>query len=362
MLARFFGQKWLLGFALAMVYIPLRTFINVRTDVWNTILHKLPMFSVEVLICTVFYTSWIYLIDWFLKKMTLATGSERSADFKISHQLIALIPAVLLALVFNIILIHTWSFMESLRNSGPRSSPFHTLPMEAQMLRYRGNQALTILALLAGYYLCVSSQVQEKLQKLLVDSEKLATENMSARFLALKNQISPHFLFNNLSVLASLVESQPEKSGEFIQQLSLAYRYILEQAELRQISLREELKFLETYTYLLRMRFQEKIQLDVNVSSADLDKYAIIPLSLQPLIENAVKHNTMSIANPLRISINIEEDILVVSNALQVRSMQANSTGLGLINLTSRYKLLQNKAVTIQQTETDFTVKIPLLS
>jgi two-component system LytT family sensor kinase len=87
---------------------------------------------------------------------------------------------------------------------------------------------------------------------------------MSARFLALKNQISPHFLFNNLSVLSSLVESRPEKSSEFIQQLSLAYRYILEQAELHQISLKEEIKFLETYTYLLRTRFKEKVIMDVN--------------------------------------------------------------------------------------------------
>ncbi|MCF2489165.1 sensor histidine kinase [Dyadobacter sp. CY347] len=359
---RFFGQKWLLGFALAIVYIPLRTFINVRVDFWTTILHKLPLFSVEILISTVFYTSWIYLMDWFLKKLPVLTGSERSADFKLSHQLIALIPAVLLALVFNIMLINTWGFMDSNWIFSPKYDHYRTMSMDAKITRYHANQALTILALIAGYYLCVSSQAQEKLQKLLVDSEKLATENMSARFLALKNQISPHFLFNNLSVLASLVESRPEKSSEFIQQLSLAYRYILEQAELRQISLKEELNFLETYTYLLQMRFHEKIILDVHVSQADQDRYAIIPLTLQPLIENAVKHNTMSVANPLRISITIEHSVLIVRNPLQVRNLREQTTGLGLNNLASRYKLLQDKAVVIEQTETDFTVKIPLLS
>ena len=176
----------------------------------------------------------------------------------------------------------------------------------------RANQALTILALIAAYYLCVSNQIQENLKRLLVDSERLAKENMSARFLALKNQISPHFLFNNLSVLSSLVESRPEKSSEFIQQLSLCYRYILEQADLHQISLREEMKFLETYTYLLRTRFTEKMRMDVRLSQEDLDHYAIIPLTLQLLIENAIKHNTMSLNNPLLISIHIEDEMLIV--------------------------------------------------
>jgi two-component sensor histidine kinase len=356
-----FGQKWLLGFALAIVYIPLRTFINVQHDVWETIIRKLPLFTVEVFISMVFYTSWIYLMDWFLKKLTTLTGTDRSPDFKLSHQLIALVPAVALALVFNLILIHTWGFMDSHWSDTPRRD-LRSIPVtELRMVKFHANQALTILALIAGYYLCVSSQVQDKLKKLLVDSEKLATENMSARFLALKNQISPHFLFNNLSVLASLVESKPEKSSEFIQQLSLAYRYILEQAELHEISLKEEMKFLETYTYLLRTRFQEKVKMDVKISQSDLENYAIIPLTLQPLIENAVKHNTMSVTNPLTISICIENGMLIVSNPLQLRQLRETTTGLGLNNIASRYKLLRNKEVIIEETQTTFAVKIPLI-
>ena len=357
-----FGQKWLLGFALAIVYIPLRTFINVQQDVWNTIFRKLPLFTVEVLISMVFYTCWIYLMDWFLKKLTAFTGSERSPDFKLSHQLIALVPAVGLALIFNLILIYTWDFMDSLWSVTPRRNINDFPRTNIRMVKWHANQALTILALIAGYYLCVSSQVQEKLKVLLVDSERLAKENMSARFLALKNQISPHFLFNNLSVLASLVESKPEKSSEFIQQLSSTYRYILEQAELHQISLKEEIKLLETYTYLLQTRFQEKVKIAVNISPGDLEKYAIIPLTLQPLIENAVKHNTMSVAQPLTISICIENDMLVVSNPLQLRHLREATTKLGLNNIASRYKLLLNKEVIIEKSQTSFVVKIPLIS
>jgi two-component system LytT family sensor kinase len=357
-----FGQKWLLGFALALIYIPLRTYINVPEDVWGTILRKLPLFGMEILISTIFYTTWIYLIDWFLQKIAALTGSGGPSGFKLSNQLIALVPAILLAVFFNFLLIHTWGLMDHLWTHMPR--PFLRDPNwpVIKPLRLRANQALTIMALIAAYYLCVNNQVQEKLKKLLVDSEKLEKENMSARFLALKNQISPHFLFNNLSVLSSLVESRPEKSSEFIQQLSLAYRYILEQAELHQISLKEEIKFLETYTYLLRTRFKEKVIMDVKLSSDDLERYSVIPLTLQLLIENAVKHNTMSVHNPLTISISIENGMLVVSNPLQLRQPGEPTTKLGLKNIENRYKLLQNKQVLIEKTGSHFVVKIPLIS
>jgi sensor histidine kinase YesM len=357
-----FGQKWLLGFALAIVYIPLRTFINVQHDVWYTIFRKLPLFLVEILISTVFYTSWIYMVDWFLQKLAAFTGSDKSPKFSLSNQLITLIPAVLLAILFNRLLIFTWAFMEVFWDNVPIRIFQGAPTMPGRMIRYKSNQALTILALIAAYYLCVSNQIQQNLKRLLVDSERLAKENMRARFLTLKNQISPHFLFNNLSVLSSLVESRPDKSSEFIQQLSLCYRYILEQADLHQISLREEMKFLETYTYLLQTRFRGKMRMDVKLSPEDLDRYAIIPLTLQLLIENAIKHNTMSLHNPLLISIHIEDEMLVVSNPLQIRKLAESTTKLGLKNIVSRYRLLRNRQVIIEKTATDFVVKIPLIS
>jgi two-component system LytT family sensor kinase len=293
-----FGQKWLLGFALALIYIPLRTYINVQDDLWGTILRKLPLFGMEILISTIFYTSWIYLVDWFLQKLAILTGTSGSTEFRISNQLITLIPAILMAILFNLILSYTWQFMDKFwSHMPPPNFRFRPRPPGWPVWK-RANEALTIFALIAAYYLCVNNQVQEKLKRLLVDSERLEKENINARFLALKNQISPHFLFNNLSVLSSLMESKPEKSGEFIQQLSLAYRYILEQAELHKIALKEEIRFLETYTYLLRTRFKEKVVMDVKLSAGDLERYAIIPLTLQLLIENAVKHNTMSVTNP----------------------------------------------------------------
>ncbi|KQS31014.1 sensor histidine kinase [Dyadobacter sp. Leaf189] len=356
-----FGQKWLLGFALALIYIPLRTYINVPPERWHTIPGNLPLFGIEIIISTIFYTSWIYVVDWFLEKLAVLTGTAESLEFKLSNQLITLVPAVLMAILFNSILRYTWGLMDNLWTQPQQPFLDHINWQRIRAFHRRSNEALTILALIAAYYLCVNNQVQEKLKKLLVDSEKQEKENLHARFIALKNQISPHFLFNNLSVLSSLVESRPEKSSEFIQQLSLAYRYILEQAELHQISLKEEVAFLETYTYLLRMRFKEKIIIDADLSPADLERYSIIPLTLQLLIENAVKHNTMSVSNPLRINIGIEGGMLVVSNPLQLRQLTEPTTGLGLKNIINRYKLLLDKDVIIDKNSSHFVVKIPLI-
>lgn len=357
-----FRQKWLLGFALALVYIPLRTYINVPQDYWYTIPGNLPLFFMEIVISTIFYTTWIYLVDWMLRKLAAATGSDKSPAFSIRNQLITLIPAVLMAFVFHMLLVRTWGLMSQFWNPLPRPALSDPHFRAAIHTRWRAGQALTILALIAAYYLCVSNQVQEKMKKLLLDSEKLEKENMRARFLALKNQVSPHFLFNNLSVLSSLVESRPEQSGEFIQELSAAYRYILEQSELDKISLKEEMKFLDTYMYLLRTRFKEKVILESVLSMSDLERYSVIPLTLQLLVENAVKHNTMSLANPLVISISIAGEMLVVTNPLQLRQQDQPTTRLGLKNIVNRYKLLQDKDVIIEQAGGHFTVKIPLLS
>ncbi|TLV03849.1 sensor histidine kinase [Dyadobacter luticola] len=356
-----FGQKWLLGFALALIYIPLRTYINVPEHIWEITFKKFPLFCMEIVISTIFYTSWIYLVDWGLQKLAKLTHTENSLEFKLSNQLITLVPAILMAILFNMILSYTWRMMDHFWSHLPPRSHLPSPRPAIWLIWKRANEALTILALIAAYYLCVNNQVQEKLKKLLLDSEKLEKENMSARFLALKNQISPHFLFNNLSVLSSLVESRPEKSSEFIQQLSLAYRYILEQAELHRISLKEEIKFLETYTYLLRTRFKDKVEIAVQLTPEDLERYSVIPLTLQLLIENAVKHNTMSVNNPLAVSISIIEGMLVVSNPLQLRKLDEPTTGLGLKNIINRYKLLLDKQVVIDKTGGFFIVKIPLI-
>jgi two-component system LytT family sensor kinase len=355
------GKRWVLGFAIAIVYIPLRTFVNVKNDLLATIQHKLPLFAVEIVVSTLFFTCWISFIDWILIKLNERSENKRPVDFSLSTQLITLISAILLAFLFNRLLIFTWMNMEFWWEGRPLPFSFSINRHFSNSVQYRANQALTIMAFMSAYYLCVSNHVQENLNRALVNAQMLEKENAHANFQALKNQISPHFLFNNLSVLASLVELYPEKSGEFISQLSNVYRYILHQTELSKISLKEEIAFLETYTFLLKTRFKDKIVTKMDLTVAELNSYFLIPLTLQLLVENAIKHNTMSVTNPLVISIYTENGMLVVSNPIQKRVLDEPSTKLGLKNIVSRYDLLFRKQVTVQETAERFIVKIPML-
>jgi LytS/YehU family sensor histidine kinase len=196
-----------------------------------------------------------------------------------------------------------------------------------------------------------------------IQAEQLVKENALAQFEALKNQISPHFLFNSLSILSSLVHVDASLSEKFIEQLSKAYRYILEQKDNETVSLKTELDFLNSYAFLLKIRFENKFDLKISITEVEAEKYRIAPLTLQILIENCVKHNRMSEKEPLIVTILIKDNHLIVLNPVRPRSEteRITSTGIGLSNIRNRYELLTNSPVEIGQDEDLFRVKIPLL-
>jgi LytS/YehU family sensor histidine kinase len=167
-------------------------------------------------------------------------------------------------------------------------------------------------------------------------------------------------LFNSLSVLTSLVQVNADQSARFIQQLAKAYRYILEQKDASLVSLRAELDFLNAYFFLLRIRFENKIQLDVNIS-VDPQQFTLPPLTLQLLVENAVKHNKMSADKPLCINICNDRELLVVQNNRNARDQVEASTGTGLQNITSRYRMISRDSVQVTASPQTFTVVIPLI-
>ena len=201
-----------------------------------------------------------------------------------------------------------------------------------------------------------SSSLKRKTQKL--ENQQLINE-----ISLLKTQVNPHFLFNSLSILSSLVRIDPDLSERFIDQLSRSYRYILEQKDQSLVTLRTELGFIESYSFLLKIRFENKFSVEINLPDNILDKYKIAPLTLQLLIENAVKHNRMSVQEPLSVYISVEEDqMLVVKNKLQPRSTPSMSTGVGLENIMDRYALLTGRHVWAGESDDQFVVRIPLLS
>jgi LytS/YehU family sensor histidine kinase len=196
-----------------------------------------------------------------------------------------------------------------------------------------------------------------------IQAEQLVKQNAVAQFEALKNQVSPHFLFNSLSILSFLVHVDANLSEKFIDQLSKAYRYILEQKDNDTVYLKTELDFLRSYAFLLKIRFENKFDVKILVNEIDAEKYRVAPLTLQLLIENSVKHNRMSEKEPLIVTILIKEEHLVVRNPVRPRTEidRAKSTGIGLTNIRDRYRLLTKSPVEIDQDEELFTVKIPLI-
>lgn len=192
-------------------------------------------------------------------------------------------------------------------------------------------------------------------------AEHLEKQQLLNEIALLKTQVNPHFLFNSLSILSSLVRVNPELSEQFIDQLSRSYRYILEQKEQSLVSLRTELDFIQSYAFLLKIRFENKFDLQFDVPEHLLDQYKIAPLTLQLLIENAVKHNRMSLKEPLVVRVFIQDDFLIVRNRLQLRPQREYSTGTGLNNIINRYGLLTDRSVWAGESEDAFVVKIPLL-
>ncbi len=213
---------------------------------------------------------------------------------------------------------------------------------------------------LCGFFIFLSRQLIENAQQVEVKTAQLEKENLVSQFSALKSQVNPHFLFNSLSILSSLVKRDPELSERFIEQLSTAYRYILEQKDSPLVALQTELEFLQSYTFLLRTRFEHKFEVEITVEANTRQQAQIAPLTLQLLVENAVKHNRMSEKEPLVVYIRQREKTLEIRNVLRPRGELVNSTGLGLQNIINRYKLLCDEPVWAGEQEGDFVVQIPL--
>ncbi len=194
----------------------------------------------------------------------------------------------------------------------------------------------------------------------LTDVEKYKKESVEAQLENLKSQVNPHFLFNNLSVLSSLVYKDQDKAVDFINQFSKVYRYILDNKSKELIELETELKFIESYCYLLKIRFGEGLQFKINISS-EKQQHLLPPMALQLLIENTIKHNETSLDMPLHVDIYTKDDYLIVSNNLQVRTLNEESSRTGLKNIMSRYRHYTKMEVHIHTSEKIFEVKLPLL-
>ncbi len=198
--------------------------------------------------------------------------------------------------------------------------------------------------------------------ELIIKSERQSKEAILSQFETLKNQVNPHFLFNCLNALASLVHDDPDMAEDFISKLTKVYRYVLEHKEKILVELSEEMRFMHDYFFLQKTRFGPSLILKEDVNPKSLDRQ-IPPLTLQLLAENAIKHNIISRDQPLTIEISSEgEDALVIRNTLQKRSEGVTSTGIGLKNLADRYGLLADQQPEFFEENGQYVVRVPLLA
>lgn len=193
-------------------------------------------------------------------------------------------------------------------------------------------------------------------QKSVLNEEILKRESLALQYESLKNQVNPHFLFNSLNILTSLIERDKESSITFVKQLSEVFRYVLDQNVRELVDIDTELKFVESYIYLQRIRFGENIVISIDITD---HRCKVVPIALQLLIENAIKHNIISRECPLKISICDEDEFITVKNNFQKKTIMPDSTGIGLKTLSFQYEFITGKKVEIIQGEEFFTVRLP---
>lgn len=283
------------------------------------------------------------LFIWYYNILTLPAYSSK--DVANGFSIIRLIKSLAAGITFMFLLACLQQFLLSHLDFGP----------VMLMIEVRG-----ILVNLTFYLFLHLLYQSYQNQQVGVELEQTKTDNIEAQFELLKQQVNPHFLFNSLNTLKYMVESGDAHSVDFILKLSDFYRFTLESRKQNLIKLSEELEILKAYVYLLKARFEDGIDLSIEINKEQYQSL-IPPFTLQLLVENAIKHNVVSFNRPLRIRLYSEKDFIVVENLLQLKKTPESSTGMGLENINQRYTHLIDKKIDIQASDTLFAIKLPVI-
>ena len=269
----------------------------------------------------------------------------------LKNKYIELILRVLGSLIIAGVLSIGFVFTVEAIRPGPSEPEFVYNVIRDSLIR---DLTLTVVVLLVVQLL----KTQDNQKKIAVENESLRSQNILTRFEALKSQLDPHFLFNSLNTLQSLITLDTEKAENYLQQLSSVLRYTLQNKEV--LSLDEELKCVRAYCEMMQIRYGENLKFEFNID-AKYNSYNVLPLSIQSLIENSVKHNVISSKQPLVVTVSTGDDSVYVSNPIQAKTTPEESNGIGLVNLSERYRLKWNKNVEITNDGITFCVKLPLI-
>lgn len=303
-----------------------------------------PRFS-TILLFNVPFTFLMIFSVFLLNRKIMGRSYKRKRDELMVNIVGSLLLAGLLSSVCTLVQLYIWPY-----GPGPQRS----------LMGYISRGMLGDFMLVAIAF--VFSYLQRSLyyeKRIAVENETLRAENLNSRYEALKNQLDPHFLFNSLNTLRSLTEDDTDKAEDFIQQLSGVLRYTLQNKEV--VTLAEELECVRSYCLMMKMRYGDNLVFDHAIDHDTYDHYYVLPLSIQGLIENAIKHNVISSKQHLTVHIHTDDDNhLIISNKIQPKIGKEEGTGIGLANLAERYRIKWNENVEIFDDGTIFSVTLPL--
>jgi two-component system, LytTR family, sensor kinase len=329
-----------------IIGIPLFAFI-IPIIFFNSRFDKAPFLTWDKYLAVLVFT----LVIWLGNRFIMIFCRKRFSDFSQVRK--RLFFQSVWMLIFTVVtnLILGLIFDKTLHSDIPNTS------FTDKSIRSNAASLFCIIMIIAVYE---SIYFMHQLKHSIEEKETLKRENLNAQLDALRTQVNPHFLFNNLNTLISLIPENPTHATDFVQQMSKLYRHILEVKDEKSILLKDELAVLKAYAFLLQTRFGNNLKVIIDVPEEKMNK-RIVPLSLQLLMENAIKHNIVSTEKPLQIHVFSDNGSLLVDNNLQMKKQISESTGIGLDNIRNRYKLLDGKTVKVTETDTNFTVSIPLI-
>ena len=311
---------------------------------WSVEIHVLLFFCQFILLCGI----WLMikaLSNYFDKKIPFSQNVSRRMFMQIGSSLLLFAP------VFIFIVIVAKPYLPDFANK-----QFITLASVLLIVMI----ILLNLGLSAYYFFRQWQQSVEEKAALQVEAAEMGKDKSIMQYHHLRNQVNPHFLFNTFTSLDGLIQTNPELASEFVRHLSKVYRYVLEHKENEVVSLETEIDFIKHYISLLHIRYNSVLEINMDISSPAKEK-GIVMVTLQMLIDNAIKHNALQAENPLKISIWDEDEYLHIRNTKQLRKQIETSNKQGLQQLKELYSYLTNKTVIINDAEKSFEINLPLL-
>ncbi len=297
-------------------------------------------FFIEMAI-TFFVAFAMFVMNYFILKPT-----EKHTKLKVWNVLVSVFLTFAMVSFLNHLLFEVSNFLEPIQTGRRHKEEFDIT-----------NFFVSVIVI--GCTLIIRLIYQKQNYEL--ENEKLRTESLQSQYESLKNQVSPHFLFNSLTAMKTLIRESPDLAGKYVDHLSQVLRYTLQSNEKKLVTLQEEMEFTDSYLFLIKMRYDTNLIVQIEIEESK--KHLLLPpLTVQTLVENAIKHNEISKRNPLTILIKTGKDeSLVVSNPIQEKLTPEYGTGIGLSNLSKQYLLLGNSPIQINQDKNEFRVEVPLI-